>query len=277
MKSNDKTYKVKICRNILVKIIRVKSLNLRKNPRGKKLRVSEYQDAILSHHALGHRKPILFFALWVVFELGTSLVPSYVSDSIYDTIYFLSEDWSTIALSLAFYFALSYTSTILKAISVSAVIISTMLFATNMLVEYTPIPESSETSIVISGSLISLILFLLRFLFKIRNGGFMTPEHDHIYLVVSKPRDLLGMVGLFYSGIGGGFSAYVNGDCYWFPRAEGRLVKTYEKDWYKGRYLIDCGPVTGDKINDLESMIGQKWSLMNNCISVFGRWRRKWG
>lgn len=225
----------------------------------------------------GHRKPILFFALWVVFELGTSLVPSSVSDSVYDAIYFLSEDLSTIALSMAFYFALSYTSTILKAMSLSAVIISSVVFATNMLAEHTFIPNSSGTSIVISGSLVALLLCFLRFLFKIRNGGVMTPEHDRIYLIVSRPSDFVGMIGLFRSGIGGGFSAYVNGDCYWFPRKEKCLIKTHDKDYYKGRYLIDCGPVTGDKINDLESMIGQKWSIFNNCISVFGRWRRKWG
>jgi len=241
------------------------------------LRVQEYQDAILSHHARGHKVPFIFFSLWFVLELVPSLVPSSISNSVYDTIYFLAEDLSMIALALSFYFALSYTSTILKGMSLSVIIISTLIFATNIIVEHTPIPENSTTAIVISGSLISIALFLLRFLFKIYDGSYKPPVHDHIYLVVNRPSDFIGMIGLFRSGIGGGFSAYVNGDCYWFPRKEKCLVKTHDKEYYKGRYLIDCGPVTGDKINDLESMIGQKWSIFNNCFSVFGRWRRKWG
>lgn len=240
------------------------------------MQVSEYQDAILSHHARGHKVPFLFFVLWFALELAPSLAPSSVSDSVYDTIYFLSEDLSMIALALSFYFALSYTSTLLKGMSLCIVIISASIFSANMLVEYTFIPKSAETGIVISVSIILMALFLLRFLFKIYDGGFMRPEHDRIYLVVSKPHDFRGMIGLIRSGIGGGFSAYVNGDCYWFPRKEKHLVKTHDKEYYKGRYLIDCGPVTGDKINDLESMIGQKWSLMNNCIAVFASWRRKW-
>lgn len=225
----------------------------------------------------GFKTPIVFFALWVLLLIIPVLVPESVSDEIYDAIYFFASDLSVVALALACYFSLSYTSVVNKGLSLSAVIISTLIFASNMLVEYSPIPVGSTTGLFVFGGVFSTLLFLLRFLFRIYEGGYMKPEHDRIYLIVNKPRNFIGMIGLLYSGIGGGFSAYVNGDCYWFPRKEKCLVKTHDKDYYKGRYLIDCGPVTGDKINDLESMIGQKWSIFNNCFTVFGRWRRKWG
>lgn len=209
-------------------------------------------------------------------ELVPSIVPAYVSDHIYDTIYFLSEDLSTIALALACYFSLSYTSVLLKGITLTAVIVSIMFFASNNIVQYSPIPATSSTGLVLFFGVLVTSLFLIRFLFKTYDGGYIKPKHDRIYLIVNKPHNFLGMLGLFYSGIGGGFSVYVNGDCYWFPKEVGKLVKTFEKDWYKGRYLIDCGPVTGDKINDLESMIGEKWSIFNNCFTVFSRWRKRW-
>lgn len=214
--------------------------------------------------------------LWFILLMVPAVVPASFSDEMYDFIYFLTSDLSVIALASAFYVSLSYTSIVNKGLALISIIISTLVFVSNHVIEHTPIPKDSSTGLLVFSGVLITGLFLIRFLFKTYSGGYMKPEHDRIYLIVNKPRNFLGMMGLFYSGIGGGFSAYVNGDCYWFSKEASSLVKTRDKDWYKGRYLIDCGPVTGDKINDLESMIGQKWSIFNNCFTVFSRWRRKW-
>jgi len=240
------------------------------------LQVSEYLEEIQIQNVAGHKKPVFFFVLWFALETLPAFVPESVSNIVYNAIYFLSEDLSTIALALACYFALSYTSIVLKGLTLSAVIISTLFFITNLMIEHTAIPQSTTTGIVGFVGFLIIGLFLIRFLFKVSGGSYLKPKHDRIYLIVNKPHSMLGMLGLFYSGMGGGFSAYVNGDCYWFSKDAGSLVKTFDKSWYKGRYLIDCGPVTGDKINDLEAMIGQKWSIFNNCFTVFSRWRRRW-
>jgi len=240
------------------------------------MRVSEYLDEIRSHPGRDHKIPVLLFFVWLVLEISPAIVPSSFSDTFYDNFYFWTEDLSTIAFALACYLSLSYTSIILKGVALSAVIISIAIMVLNFIVETAGLPKIPSTGFAFAAIVFVLFAFLIRFLFKVKDGGYGKPKHDHIYLIVNKPHNLIGMLGLFYSGIGGGFSAYVNGDCYWFPKEEGKLVKTHDPDWYKGRHIIDCGPVTGNKINDLESMIGQKWSLFNNCFVVFSRWRRRW-
>lgn len=204
------------------------------------------------------------------------LVPASFSNAFYDSLYFLTEDLASIFLALACYFSLSYTSVILKGVSLTAVIITVLLFSFNIVIDLGLLPTASATTLTIALFIISFMLFTVRFLFRSTNATWGKPAVNAIYLIIDKPHSFLGMLGLFWSGIGGGYSVYHNGDCYWFPRTEGKMVKTHEPDWYKGRYMINCGPATPAKLADLESMIGQKWSIFNNCFVAFGKWKRRW-
>jgi len=224
---------------------------------------------------LDHKLPVIFVILWFVCEFLPALIPSETGIDLYWDLYFYSEDLSTIFLALSFYTALSYTSVILKGLSLSAVVISIGLIATNILVDVVGFPQKHSTALVIGCCLYALQLYMTRFIFSV-NEEYQNPEPDTIYLVVTKPHDLWGMAGLFWSGIGGGFSAYVNGYCYWFSREKGVMIREYTPDYYKGRKLIYCGPATLEKTEDLDSLVGRKWSIWNNCFVVFGRWRRTW-
>lgn len=178
-------------------------------------------------------------------------------------------------LALACYTVLSYTSTILKAMFLTAVVVSAGMFISNILVKVLSFGQNTATALMVAFILITLQLFMTRFIFRM-DHTYITPEPDRIYLIVTKPHDLWGMAGLVWSGVGGGFSAYVDGQCYWFSREAGVMVKEYDSDYYKGRQLIDCGIATKDKIEDLDNLVGCKWSIWNNCFTVFGRWRRAW-
>jgi len=240
------------------------------------MQVSERQGKDLNRIAGVHKLPLILFGLWLGMELLPGFVPASVSDKIHDDIYFFAEDTSSILLALACYFSLSYTSLILKGVSLSVVIITILLFVFNIIIDFGLLSATSATALTVAMFLISIMLFTVRFLFRSTNGTYGKAAVNAIYLIIDKPHDFFGMLGLIWSGIGGGYSVYVNGDCYWFPRSEGKMVKTHDPHWYQGRYMINCGPITADKINDLESMIGQKWSVFNNCFVVFGKWRRRW-
>ena len=223
----------------------------------------------------GHRLPVCFFVSWLVCEFAPAVIPSSASDDLYWTLYFFSEDLSTILLALACYTALSYTSTILKGISLTVIVVACCLMISNALIEFMDFNESTAMALMVAFILISLQFFLTRFVFRM-DHTYTAPEPGRVYLIITKPHDLWGMVGLFWSGIGGGFSAYVDGTCYWFSREAGVMIKEYDPDYYKTRQIIDCGIATADKIADLDSLVGCKWSIWNNCFTVFGRWRREW-
>lgn len=237
---------------------------------------SEHQGKGQNRIADVHKLPLILFGLWFIMELLPAVVPASVSDEVHGDIYFFAEDTSSILLALACYFSLSYTSIVLKGVSLSAVVVTIFLFVFNLIIDSGVLQPSSALAITIGGFIFVLMLFAVRFLFKSTNGTYGKPAVNAIYLIIDKPHDFLGMLGLLWSGVGGGYSVYINGACYWFPRDKGMMVKTFDPDWYKGRYMINCGPATADKIADLEAMVGQKWSILNNCFTVFGRWRRKW-
>lgn len=223
----------------------------------------------------GHSLPVGLFLLWVLCEYSPVMFPDSMTNYQYLQAYYYTEDLATILLALACYTALSYTSMILKGISLTVVVIASGLMISNAMVDFLGFDKSTTTAFMVAFVLIALQLFMTRFVFRM-DHTFTAPEPDRIYLIVTKPHDLWGMAGLFWSGIGGGFSAYVDGTCYWFSREAGVMVKEYDPDYCKGRQLIDCGIATKDKIEDLDNLVGCKWSIWNNCFTVFGRWRRAW-
>lgn len=236
------------------------------------------QQGQSSRSRTGHayKLPLMLFMGWVIFEYLPSFVPSSFSDEQYSVIYFLSEDFSTVLLTLACYFSLSYTSIILKGVSLSTVVIASSIMIFNAMIEFVPLSISQSFGLSFIATFIAIQCFMTRFIIRMDTGEYGLPNSGEIYLIVSKPHGFMGLLGLIWSGIGGGFSIYIDGDCYWFPRDKGELVKTHDPDWYKGKRMISCGPKTPEKMAELNDMIGQKWSIFNNCFTVIASWSRKW-
>lgn len=220
--------------------------------------------------------PLLFFAGWLICEYIPSFVPDGFSDDQYSVIYFLAEDLSTVLLASACYLSLSYTSLVLKGVSFSTIVISCSIMMFNIFVESGLVSPSSSFGLSLIAALIAVQYFMTRFIFRLEDGEICKPDPNTIYLIINKPHNFTGLCGLMWSAIGGGFSAYVDGDCYWFSHDKGILVKGSHPDWYRGKRMVNCGEATPEKISDLESLIGQKWSLWNNCFTVFSAWRRRW-
>jgi hypothetical protein len=156
------------------------------------------------------------------------------------------------------------------------VIVAANIAIANNIIGLLNLPEPINLALFFTLLIISLHLFLLRFMLRLSSDKFHKPEDGTIYLIVTKPHNFLGMLGLFWSGLGGGSSVYVDGVCYWFSSEKGALVKTTDPDWYKGKRMIDCGRRSPDKIAELDKLVGMRWSIWNNCFTVFARWRREW-
>lgn len=229
-----------------------------------------------SRATTGHKIPLILFGFWVICELGPSFIPLSVSDVVYWNAYLYSEDLASLLLAAACYTSLSYTSVVVKGVSLSAVVIAGCLIPVNIMSALGFIPKSYAIGILLAMVFAALQLFLVRFILRIEEHSFTTPRPETVYLIINKPRSLPGMLGLLWSGIGGGFTAYVDGQCYWFSRKSGTLVKEYDPQWYRGKRMINCGAASDEKIADLEGMIGKKWSIWNNCFTVFGAWKRRW-
>lgn len=223
-----------------------------------------------------HRAPLWLLLAWGCLETLPTFASPFLGDDAYSSVYNYSEDVATIALTLALYTALSYTSTLLKAAAFFTVIVSFSFAAANIAIDVMGLQDATKIALIIA-----LVVWLgavatLRFIFRFDDGDKCIPMRGHIYLIVRKPHSFIDMLALVYSGLGGGFVAYHDGDVWRFDREEGCLIKAHDKSYYIGKRMIDCGEATEEKLVDLNRMRGTKWSIFNNCVTVFAGWRRKW-
>ncbi len=232
------------------------------------------KDRNLNRDAFGHklRLPICLSAFWVFLEL----IPAFVPDPWYDNVYFFTEDLASVVIFAVMYSSLAYTAIVMKGISLAGCTFAISLMIVNWSSWLMDAPENFSLSIFLTLVYTLLLLLLIRFMVRVEDTNDISPDPKRIYMIVTRPRDLWGVVMLLLSGLGGGFSMYLDGDCYWFPRKEGILIKEYDPDWYKNKYIIDCGDATPERITELEDMIGRKWSIFNNCFTAFLPLYRRW-
>ena len=104
-------------------------------------------------------------------------------------------------------------------------------------------------------------------------------EDGHLYCVRHIPANaqdfLISMSGLY--GPDGGYSLFANGYLYKFSC--GRLVRRKVSSLPAISYHVTRGDTLDPAvIARLDSMIGMRWSLKNNCLTVLGRvWRKHSG
>jgi len=130
------------------------------------------------------------------------------------------------------------------------------------------------------GFYVIFIRFNLRPVFK----GRLT-KTDRVYLIFSKRPNrpnlfrreiILTCLSLIVSRHGKTIGAYVNGHKYQFDKTTGLFVKEASALPTLEIPFIDCGLAKEAKIASLDALVGQKWSLFNNCFMVFARWRKGW-
>ncbi|MNQ77174.1 hypothetical protein D3C85_920330 [compost metagenome] len=104
-------------------------------------------------------------------------------------------------------------------------------------------------------------------------------EHGYLFSVRHIPSNtqdfMISMSGLY--GPDGGYSLYANGYLYKF--SSGRLIRRKVLTLPAISYHVTRGAkLDPDLISRLDSMIGMRWSLNKNCLTVLGRiWREHSG
>ena len=104
-------------------------------------------------------------------------------------------------------------------------------------------------------------------------------DDDHLFCLRAKPESLqdflIAMLGLY--GPNGGYSLYADGVLYRYQRGE--LVAKSYRSLPLIRYQVTRGrPVTDSMIRELQFLVGSKWSLRQNCLTVLGPlWRKHRG
>lgn len=105
------------------------------------------------------------------------------------------------------------------------------------------------------------------------------PEHGYLFSVRHIPSNaqdfLISMSGLY--GPDGGYSLYANGYLYKF--SAGQLIRRKVSTLPAISYHVTRGAKLDPAlISRLDSMIGMRWSLNKNCLTVLGRiWREHSG
>ena len=112
-------------------------------------------------------------------------------------------------------------------------------------------------------------------------SGVNTSGNQGVYELSFSAGADLGCTIIYFEpfGIPDGIRALWNGNTYnELTGGDGYKASTASPDHYTfiGNSNDDCGIATQDKITDLENLVGCKWSIWNNCFTVFGRWRRAW-
>lgn len=136
-------------------------------------------------------------------------------------------------------------------------------------------------SILISSAIQGLSFLLAGIYYWMRSYDQPSDHLEHGYLfsvrhIPSNTQDfLISMSGLY--GPDGGYSLYANGYLYKF--SSGRLIRRKVSTLPAISYHVTRGAkLDPDLISRLDSMIGMRWSLNKNCLTVLGRiWREHSG
>lgn len=114
------------------------------------------------------------------------------------------------------------------------------------------------------------------YLFRAHGAPLDGLSHGYLYCLRAIPRGpqdlIISLVGL--NGSDGGYSLYAGGFIYRYRR--GVLIKQKIVSIPSDRYHVTKGAkISRDLINELDGLIGKRWTIFKNCITVLGPiWRR---
>lgn len=204
------------------------------------------------------------------------------SDYAYSTALYFGDDLALCAISLFAFSICPWCRIAPKMAAFAFVWWSTMCLLGNAALEHieyfdTTGPYEAAAMFIMTGALIAF--GSMRFLL------FKSPEicivsDDHLYLIVSSPRTITGIIAAILTGKGGGFTVWHPGSCALFKylRVGKRslFTKAHQTDCPKSKIVIDIGPTTKARLDYLDSQLGSQWSWFSNCLTKMGALRYDW-
>ncbi len=97
-------------------------------------------------------------------------------------------------------------------------------------------------------------------------------DNEHVFLGIIKPKNYMSIVYSFFKLTPiSGFFIYSNNSVYAFRKSCGNIQQFSLSKIKSPFWLINTGVKVKDRTVALENMVGEKWSLFNNCLIVFSR------
>jgi len=121
----------------------------------------------------------------------------------------------------------------------------------------------------------ALVILLWWFSFKLITKWDSLPndkiEPGNIYEVIGRPRSDLQFVAFILSAGTGGTWYVTDGiDCWYFSKQTGKQEKEpYDESALMGKKVVKVCESSHYILNKLNKGNGRKWSLLNNCLTVF--------
>lgn len=206
------------------------------------------------------------------FQVALFAVPEPAYWFWYDT----SSDIVELVLAAALCSAISYTSVKHKALSAGIVIWFGYCTVSNLMTDYALVGD-----VVVSNLLAAFIVAALAVAFSMRFLIHWRPNNADIqkgkfYEVIGKPENLPQVLVAIYTGRGGAFGITDGVHLWHYSKQAGCMVREkFDRGYMMGRMGKEICDAFEDKRSELNSMVGQEFTALHNCLELRAL-ARKW-
>ena len=214
---------------------------------------------------------VILIVLISLFQTTIITLPDDQYWKIYDT----SNDVLINALSIALFNAIPYSHVQLKSVAAALVAWFIYVSFSNVMTDYDFLPVDDSTLTAMFMTMVIVIVYAFRFVFNWSHHK-IPVYNDKLYLVTGKPTNLSQLSVAIYTGVGGAFGI-TNGETLWHysKPANALIIVPLENGYLIGRNIDEICDVSDNHIAFLNSMAGNKFSLLNNCVDLY-QLAKKW-
>ena len=190
----------------------------------------------------------------------------------YDT----SSDVLYLALALALFKSISYTSVKHKALAAGLVIWFGYCMVSNIMTDYAIVGDVVVSNLLAAFIVAALaVAFSMRFLLHWRPNN-MSVTDGKFYEVIGKPENLSQVLVAIYTGRGGAFGITDGVHLWHYSKQSGCMVsETFDRGYMMGRMGKEICASFEDGRSELNSMVGQEFTTLHNCLELRSL-ARKW-
>lgn len=210
------------------------------------------------------------WTVWASLFLAGQFAPFvalHLPEDIHTLIYLTSHDISLVAISLFTYVLVPWQQMVGKMVAFSFVGWSITCMIGNGVVEIFAFADPAYIAAIWLFIAFVIAWSCLRFIV------ISPPFSDHVqsgrlYLVVSKPHNIWGAMGLILTGTGGHFAVWDPEKSALFEYQHGELIFCDQEKTLLDKAVLDFGPATTARRKALDDLVGTAWTPLKNCMST---------
>lgn len=217
-------------------------------------------------------KWVLAIIALTIFQLMLFVVDS---DDTYWDLNDTSTDFLELAFAIALFTSISYTAIRLKMFTACLVLWQLYCAVSQVITDYVQAPVDDMLGGIFTAVFV-IVVFLARFLFAWSPDKTET-DIGCFYEVIGKPTNLSQLAVAMYSGRGGAFGITDGVHLWHYSKPHNNMVcEKLGFRYTKGRMIKKICITSKEKYTELDLMIGQRFTLMHNCLQLHalsGRWK----